>query len=203
MKLYITDGSPYARMARIVVLEKGLQDRVEIVLAKTRVSDSPYYRINPSGRVPYLLRDDGVGMEESAFICEYLDHIDGKPAFGLRDGADRWEARRLNALARSMLDGIAVWYREVRRPENEKSPTIVQHEHDRAKRFADLWEREIAHPLMRGPLNLPQIALVCALGLEPRVPPFRSHERHPALSEWLDRMSRRPSIAGTVPAPRS
>lgn len=34
MKLYITPGSPYARMARIVVLEKGLQDRVETIVAK-------------------------------------------------------------------------------------------------------------------------------------------------------------------------
>ena len=50
MKLYVTPGSPYARMARIVVLEKKLAERVEIIAAQTRVADSPYYRINPSGR---------------------------------------------------------------------------------------------------------------------------------------------------------
>ena len=61
MKLYVTPGSPYARMARIVVLEKNLADRVEIVAAQTRTANSPYYQINPSGRVPYLVRDDGVG----------------------------------------------------------------------------------------------------------------------------------------------
>src|SRR6266850_6374592 len=66
VKLYITPGSPYARMARIVVIEKGLSNRVEIIVAQTRRADSPYYRINPSGRVPYLVRDDGVGLEESA-----------------------------------------------------------------------------------------------------------------------------------------
>src|SRR5690242_20868120 len=125
MKLYITDGSPYARMARIVVLEKGLQDRVEVALAKTRVSESPYYSINPSGRVPYLVRDDGVGLEESAVICAYLDCLDGKPAFDLPAGDQAWEARRLEALARSMLDGFAVWARERRRPQNEQSPTIL------------------------------------------------------------------------------
>ena len=63
MKLYITPGSPYARMARIMVLEKQLQDRVEIERAQTRMTGSPYYAINPSGRVPYLVRDDGVGLE--------------------------------------------------------------------------------------------------------------------------------------------
>lgn len=97
MKLYITPGSPYARMARIVVLEKGLQSRVEIIVAKTRVADSPYYGINPSGRVPYLLREDGVGLEESALICAYLDHLDGKPAFDLPGEDPPWEALRLEA----------------------------------------------------------------------------------------------------------
>ena len=73
MKLYITPGSPYARIARIVVLEKGLRDRVEVTAATTRSANSPYYAINPSGRVPYLVRDDGVGLEESAVICAWLD----------------------------------------------------------------------------------------------------------------------------------
>ena len=108
MKLYITDGSPYARIARIVMLEKGLQDRVEVILAQTRAADSPYYRINPSGRVPYLVRDDRVGLEESALICEYLDHFEGRPAFDLPPGGeDRWQARRLEALARSMNEDVA------------------------------------------------------------------------------------------------
>ena len=53
MKLYITPGSPYARMARIVVFEKGLNDRVETLVAKTRAPGSPYYAVNPSGRVPF------------------------------------------------------------------------------------------------------------------------------------------------------
>ena len=31
MKLYVTYGSPYARLARIIVIEKALEDRVEII----------------------------------------------------------------------------------------------------------------------------------------------------------------------------
>src|ERR1700748_2408276 len=83
MKLYITPGSPYARMTRIMVLEKGLEASVEILAAQTRSKGSPYYQINPSGRVPYLLRDDGTGLEESMIICRYLDHFDGRPRFDL------------------------------------------------------------------------------------------------------------------------
>jgi glutathione S-transferase len=199
MKLYITPGSPYARMARIIVLEKGLESRLEIIAASTRVADSPYYNINPSGRVPYLLCDDGVGLEESALICSYLDHLDGDPVFDLPAGEQAWEARRLEALARSMLDGLSVWVRELLRPENERSPGVIRHETDRARRLTDLWETEIGHPLMHGALNMVQITLACALGLEARNPEFRWRPRHPKLCDWFDRVAARPSFVATAP----
>lgn len=198
LKLYITPGSPYARMARIVVLEKGLEGRVETIAAKTRVADSPYYGINPSGRVPYLLGEDGVGLEESALICAYLDHLDGEPVFDMPD-AQQWQARRLEALARSMMDGLSVWLRETLRPENERSPGVIQHETDRARRMAGIWEREIDHPLMHGTLNMIQITLACALGLEARNSGFRWRPGHPKLSEWFDAIATRPSFAATAP----
>ena len=199
MKLYITPGSPYARIARIVILEKGLESRVEIIVAQTRFSGSPYYSINPSGRVPYLIRDDGVGLEESAVICAYLDHLDGNPAFDLPAGEQAWEARRLEGLARSMVDGLAVWSREIARPQDERSPKVLQHERDRSKRMADLWETEIDHPLMRGALNLAQITLACGLGLETRNPDLRWRPSHPRLCNWFDHVAARPSFATTAP----
>jgi glutathione S-transferase len=199
MKLYITPGSPYARIARVVILEKGLESRVETIAAQTRLADSPYYSINPSGRVPYLVRDDGVGLEESAVICAWLDHLDGKPAFDLPAGDQAWEARRLEALARSMLDGLSVWNREIARPQNERSPTIIRHEANRSARMADLWEAEIDHPLMRGALNLAQITLACALGLEARIPDLRWRPGHPKLCDWFARIAARPSLAATAP----
>jgi glutathione S-transferase len=199
MKLYITPGSPYARMARMVVIEKELDGRVEIIRARTRAAASPYYDINPSGRVPYLIRDDGVGLEESAVICSYLDHLDGKPAFDLPLDDRGWEARRLGALARSMLDGLSVWGREIARPPDQRSPTVIQHEADRSERMADLWEVEIGHPWMRDGLNLEQMTLACALGLEARNPDLRWRPGRPKLCDWFTSFAVRPSFATTAP----
>lgn len=199
MKLYITPGSPYARITRIAVLEKGLENRVETVPALTRSADSPYYRINPSGRVPYLLRDDGVGMEDSAVICRYLDQLDGHPVFDLPAGEQGWEALRLGAIADSLMDGLSVWLRETRRPEPERSSTVIRHEMDRARRLVDHWEAEIARPHMQGPLSLAQIALACALGLDRRIAGFTWRDGHPSLSLWYDRIAARPSLAATMP----
>src|SRR5688572_14010700 len=195
MKLYVTPGSPYARMTRIMVLEKGLQTRVEVIIAQTRKAGSPYYEINPSGRVPYLVRDDGVGMEESAVICAYLDRLDGKPSFEQHD----WEARRLEALARSLMDGLAVWLRELYRPPDERSPGVIRHEIDRASRMVDLWEREIGHAYMHGALNMAQITLACALGLEARNPEFDWRSGHARLCDWYGPIAARPSFAATAP----
>lgn len=199
MKLYITTGSAYARMARVVVAEKGPERRVEIVTAQTRLADSPYYAVNPSGRVPYLVRDDGTGMEESAVICAFLDQVDGNPTLGIPAGSDPWEGHRLEASARSMLDGLSVWLRENSRPGNEQSPTVVQHETARSERMIALWERQIDHPLMSGPLNMLHIVLACALGLEARIPRFRWRAGHPRLERWYEPVAARPSFTATAP----
>ena len=199
MKLYITPGSPYARIARIVVLEKGLESRVEVITAQTRLADSPYYRINPSGRVPYLICDDGAGLEESSVICAYLDHLDGHPAFDPPRGSLVWEARRLGALATSTLDGISVWGREITRPQNERSPTVIAHEAERSRRMANLWETEIDHPIMQGALNLAQLTLACALGLEARNPDLHWRPGHSKLCDWFGRIAARPSFTATAP----
>jgi len=199
MKLYITPGSPYARMARIVVLEKGLTDRIEILAARTREADSPYYAIAPSGRVPYLDRDDGSALEESSVICAWLDQADGRPLFHIPSGEAGWEARRLEAVARSLMDGAAVWLRELTRPVHERSPGLLAHETARADRICDVWEREITHPWMHAVLNMAQITLACALGIEARNPDFRWRQRQPALTEWFTRIAARPSLAATAP----
>lgn len=132
MKLYVTYASPYARLARILVAEKVFQDRVEIIEAKTRTPGSPYYQINPSGRVP-----TGVGMEDSQLICAYLDRLDGKPRFhDTRGGDPDWAYLRLEAAARSLCDGISVWSREMHRPGTERSRTVLAHEVARGQRIA-------------------------------------------------------------------
>ena len=197
MKLYITYTSPYARIARIVVLEKSLAGRIEMVVAQTRTADSPYYTINPSGRVPYLVRDDGVGLEDSPLICSYLDCLDGEAIYDLPSGEEGLEARRLEVMARSMLDGLAVWGRELHRPVNERSPTILEHELARSQRMADAWEQTIGRPHTQGQLNMAQITLISGLQLESRNPAFSWRQGRPMLSAWADRIAKLPSVAAT------
>jgi len=199
MQLYMTPGSPYARIARIVVIEKGLSEKVDVISAKTRTTASPYYQINPSGRVPYLVCDDGLGLEDSGLICSYLDHLEGQPSFALPTGVAGFEAKRVEALVRSTLDGLAVLGREKWRPSNEQSPKIVLHETDRANRLLNLWKQQMHHPLFHGQLNMVQIVFGCTLGFADLIPDFSWRSSHPTLNSWFEAISARPSFLETRP----
>lgn len=199
MQLYISPGSPYARVVRIVVIEKKLSDKVEVIAAKTRTTDSPYYQINPSGRVPHLVCDDGLALEDSGLISSYLDHLEGHPGFALPAGAPGLEARRVEALVRSTLDGLAVLGREKWRPVDEQSPKIVLHEIERANRLLNVWEQQINHPLFHGQLNMVQIVLGCTLGFADLIPDFSWRSTYPKLNSWFEAISARPSFLETKP----
>jgi glutathione S-transferase len=198
MRLYVTITSPYARLARILVVQKKLQDRVEIVEAKTRTVDSPYYGINPSGRVPYLVDDAGMGMEDSQLICVYLDGLDGKPWLRHALEDSDWAYRRLEANARSLCDGISVWVREMSRPENERSPTVLVHEVARSQRMADFFEARVNDPLMNGSPNMAQLILAVSMESAAKRGPCDLTAGRPTLAAWLRRHSDLPAMRATA-----
>ena len=67
------------------------------------------------------------------------------------------------------------------------------------RRMTDVWEAEVGHALMRGPLNMPQLTLACALGMEARNPQLDWRSSHPRLAKWFDTIAARPSFAATAP----
>ncbi|MED5575533.1 MAG: glutathione S-transferase N-terminal domain-containing protein, partial [Pseudomonadota bacterium] len=79
MKLCSTATSPYGRLARMVRSLKSLEARVPFEVVQTRGEGNPFYDMNPSGRVPCLIFDDGTFLEESSRVCGYRDKIDGAP----------------------------------------------------------------------------------------------------------------------------
>ncbi|HIM46937.1 MAG: putative GST-like protein YibF [Alphaproteobacteria bacterium MarineAlpha10_Bin2] len=203
MKLCSTLGSPYGRIARIVRLEKGLEDRVSFEVVRTRIENNPYYDVNPSGRVPSLVLEDRRVLEESTLICWYFDNIDGNPTLHPADGMLGLEARRIEAMARSMLDGTSLWWREyLYRPPEIRSDKIIKHERQRAMRLADIFEKEVQNEILSGPLNMAQITLACVFhGREDAGPDdFLWQERRTYLRDWVERIGHHTSIQQTVPA---
>src|SRR6201996_8032417 len=99
MKLYQTYASPFPTRVRLSIYAKGLD--VEIIeppgFHASTEAKGDYLKINPIGRVPALVLDDGGVIPESEVICEYLE--DAFPEPSLRP-ADAWGRARMRLLSR-------------------------------------------------------------------------------------------------------
>ena len=176
MLLYYSPGSPYARMIRIAWRDRGIGG-IEEREASLRDPGSVLLPHNPAGRVPTLVLDDGTALGETLLILTQLDRLHAAQPLIPQTSAGLAELGR----AMGLLDGIAVWNRELRRPEHERSPAVLALEATRANRIADTLEHTPpAHPTAA-------LALACALGYCDRrhtVWPWRAGR--PSLAAWHD-----------------
>src|SRR5580700_7932102 len=101
MKLYQTYASPFPTRVRLVIYAKRLA--VEIIeppgFHSSAESKGDYLRINPLGRVPTLVLDDGRVMPEAEVICEYLEDAFPEPALLPADAWGRSRVRLVSRLA--------------------------------------------------------------------------------------------------------
>jgi len=181
MILYIAPGSPFARILRILSRERG--GPLTEVETPLRDPTAPQLAHNPAGRVPALL--DGATL-----ICE-------TPLILARLGWLPVEAAALSRLGQALafMDGIAVWNRDLRRPEHERSPGFQALERVRANRILDALDLA-AHQ----PHSVEAIALACGLGYcDRRHRVFAWREGRQALSLWYESVIARPAFAETIP----
>lgn len=200
MKLFYSEGSPYARMVRIALLELGLDDQIEKEIVTLRDPESALLPYNPVGRVPTLQLANGSVMTESLLIIFYLDTQHDRPPLLPRDGSDGWATLARLGTAMGLIDGIAVWNRALRLPEHERAPAVLALEQTRATRTLDALEPIVAAGAYSGRLDAAQIALGATLGyLDRRHRVFAWRDGHPALSGWFDTIAARPSFTATLP----
>jgi glutathione S-transferase len=82
MKLYDLPGTPNAARIRIVLALKQLEQTVEFVtidLINSEQKQDWFLAMNPVGKTPVLLLEDGLTISECTAITEYLDNLDGAP----------------------------------------------------------------------------------------------------------------------------
>lgn len=78
MQLLANTTSPYVRIARIAMIEKGL--RVEPTIVDPWADDPRLREANAATRVPTLITDDGVPLTESLLIVQWLEQTRPAPA---------------------------------------------------------------------------------------------------------------------------
>src|SRR5580658_10913493 len=161
VKLFYASGSPYARIARVVIRELTLNPPVEEIEVTLRDPNSMLLPYNPGGKVPTLQFDDGTILNESLLVLLYLDSQHTGCKLLPIDGSDGWRTLAELGRAYAFLDAVTVWNRELRF--GQSAPKVIALERVRADRVADGLEAALGAGAYSGPLNAPQIVLGAAL----------------------------------------
>jgi glutathione S-transferase len=201
MKLHFNTTSPFVRKVRVLAREANLMGRIEEV--PTTVSPlklSPdYAQLNPLGKVPTLVLDDGSALFDSPVICEYLDGLHGGRKLIPPGGPARWTALRLQALGDGIVDVGSLCRVEVAiRPESLRWPEWIAGHAEKWHAAVDRAEAEVA--AIAGEPTIGTIAVACALGwLDFRFAQDDWRPGHPQLARWYAEFSARPSMQDTMP----
>ncbi|MDT3670510.1 MAG: glutathione S-transferase [Aromatoleum sp.] len=200
MKLFASLTSPYARKIRILLAEKRLP--FELVVdspweANTRVPD-----INPLGKVPALVTDDGEVFFDSPVIAGYLETLDASPAMLPEDRLEAVRVRQTEALADGIIDAAVATVLEGRRPQAQRSESEVARQIDKIERsLAELERRAHNRQWLHGDaIGLGDVAVGVALGyLDLRRPELDWRARNPLLATLAERLCARESFVDTKP----
>ncbi len=87
--------SPYSRKVRVALTEKKLD--FEMKLERVWERRPEFLALNPTGKVPVLVDEDGTAIADSTAICEYLEEVYPEPCLIGRTVGARAETRRLVA----------------------------------------------------------------------------------------------------------
>ena len=192
MFLRSSPPSPFGRKVKIAAAILGLSDKIEIVATDTIDPTDTIRQLNPLGKIPALITDDGKVIYDSRVIVEYLDLLAGGGRI-IPQGAARVDTLVLQALADGIMDACILQMYERRfRDEDRREAKWIEHQQGKIDRALNALEK-LDVPLHATPL-IGEIALACALGyLDLR---FEGNWRtkHPRLVAWLDR------FAAAVPA---
>nr|WP_281417474.1 glutathione S-transferase family protein [Plastoroseomonas hellenica] len=198
MRLFHVPGSPYARIARMAVIELGLEGRVRVEETTLRDPASALLPHSPVGRVPALLLDDGTTITETTPVLMMLDSL-AEPGRRILPGIEAPRALAAYGRVLGLIDGIAVWNRELRRPAEERSTAVIALETRRTARVADALEGEVAAGGFAA-VDAGWLALIAAFGYcERRHTAFAWRQGRPALAALFDAAQQHPSVARTVP----
>ncbi|TAL87172.1 MAG: glutathione S-transferase [Candidimonas sp.] len=201
MKIYFSPASPFVRKCMIVAQELGLASQIEKLpsAASPVVRDQTVAAANPLGKVPTLFTDNGQALYDSRVICEYLNDL-GKGNFFPKDAALKWQALTEQSLADGILDAaLLARYENAMRPQELRWAAWTTGQMDKIKSGLGYFETVID---TRGKtFDIGTVALACALGyLDFRFPDYDWRSPYPTVAAWFAEISRRPSVADTLPS---
>lgn len=200
MKLVASLTSPYARKIRIMLAEKN--QPFELVVDSPWEPTSTVPEVNPLGKVPVLVTDDGETFFDSPVIAGWLETLSIAPRLIPADPLEAVRVRQLEALADGITDAAVVIVREGRRPEAQRSESVVARQMQAIERGLDRLDQLATgrHWLQGDGMSLGDISVGVMLGfLELRLPQLDWKKGRPELEMLGERLFERASFTDTIP----
>jgi len=198
LKLYYTPIAGYVHTVEAVINYAGLRDRVEPVPTKPFDPETGLARINPIGKVPTLVLDDGEYLAGGPVIYEYLDSLHDRSRLYPQAGRARFTTLRQAWMADALFDQFVLLIIEgwidrgaqrseyVRRCWSKVTGILDQMEKD-ARTYAGL---DIAQVRGVGALSFLDLKMKQVgedvVGLDPG---YRWREGRPRLAAWYESLS--------------
>jgi glutathione S-transferase len=181
--------------------EVGLAGRIETVRTVVAMTQAnrDLMRINPVGKIPTLITDDGMVLFDSTVICEYLDSLHGRAKLFPQQAERRWQALRWHALGDNMLDNLVLWRTETLRPTPRQSAETLASYEIKTRNCLSYLDNEAA-ALGAASLSIGHVAIGVALGyIDFRFPDLGWRDGNEKIAAWYEMFSQRPSMQNTLP----
>ena len=199
MRIVGTESSPFTRKVRIAALERNLSP--EFVVDSPLSAESRVPSLNPLGKVPVLVADDGAAIVDSSLIVAYLDDIGDGARLVPQSGPDRTAVLQWEAIANGVMDAAVLMRMEVLRPQAERSAAWTARQMSKAESAMAWMDRSLeATGYCAVPqLSVASLSMACCLAyLQFRFAEGRWAERFAHVGQACAELEQRPSFKATV-----
>lgn len=200
MKLFWSSRSPFVRKVMVFAHECGLAGRIECTRTPVAMNkpNTDLLKINPTGKIPTLLLDDGSALYDSTVICEYLDSLHEGAKLFPASGSSRWTALRRHALGNNLLDNLMLWRNEQLRPQTQQSPETLAAFETKVRNAVTALDRE-ADDISSTAVSIGHVAIACALSYADfRFSHLGWRTGNERVTRWFDGFTQRPSMVNTA-----
>ena len=134
MKLFTAGPSPFGRKVKLALYVLGLQDQAKVIATNTSDPDSENRALNPLGKIPTLLTDQGP-LFDSRVILEALDRMVGGNRLLPADGPERTALQTKVALIDGIMDAALLIVYEARlRPADMQVQSVLDYQRGKIER---------------------------------------------------------------------
>jgi glutathione S-transferase len=182
MILISTPTSPFGRKVKIAAISFGLKPRITVETGDPWTEAGTLRDVNPLGKMPTLITDDGQAIFDSGVILDYLDTL--LPAPRLFPAERRMQTRIFHALGDGIIEaGLLITYERLRRPAEFQYEPWIDHQRGKIVRGLSALLGDAPDPRVA---DAGSITIACALGYLDWRKQLDWRREFPALIEWLD-----------------